>query len=264
MKKVFKHLKVGIAVLAMAGLTAPVFADEAKGLDIAKEMKSRAAGWGDSQAKLVMELKTARGDSSTRKLRVKNLEVQSDGDKGMTIFDEPKDVRGTVFLSYSHVDKPDDQWLYLPALKRVKRIASRNKSGPFMGSEFAYEDLSSFELDKYAFTYLRDEAVNGEDAFVIEQIPTDEFSGYTKQIVWVSKEHYRVLKVEFYDRKKALLKTLMASEYKQYLNKFWRAHRLEMQNHQTGKSTVLATDSIEFNTGLREKDFSKSSMSRVR
>ncbi|MFD2179981.1 outer membrane lipoprotein-sorting protein [Veronia pacifica] len=264
MKVSVNPIAIGFFIAATIGFSAQAYADGGKGLDIAKEMKTRSQGWGDSASQLVMELRTANGDSSVRKLRVKSLEVQDDGDKGMTIFDEPKDVRGTVFLTYSHVNKPDDQWLYLPALKRVKRIASRNKSGPFMGSEFAYEDLSSFELNKYSFTYLRDEKVGGVDSFVVEQIPTDQFSGYTKQIVWVGKEHYRIQKVEFYDRKKTLLKTLKTSDYKQHLDKYWRAHRLEMTNHQTGKSTVLTTDSITFNNGLKASDFSKSSLRRVR
>nr|WP_235869192.1 outer membrane lipoprotein-sorting protein [Veronia nyctiphanis] len=211
-----------------------------------------------------MELTNANGDTSTRKLRIKSLEVNDDGDKGLTIFDEPKDVRGTVFLSHSHIGSPDDQWIFLPALKRVKRIASRNKSGPFMGSEFAYEDLSSFELEKFEFTYLRDETFEGQDVFVIEQTPTDKFSGYSRQLVWMDKEHYRPLKVEFYDRRNSLLKTLTFNGYKQYLNKFWRPDELVMANHQTKKLTRLTTESLTFNNGLTEKDFSKSGMKRVR
>ena len=133
-----------------------------------------------------------------------------------------------------------------------------------MGSEFAYEDLSSFELEKYTFNYLGDKEVNGTPTYLLEQIPTDKNSGYTKQLVWLDKEHYRPLKVEFYDRKGALLKTLQFDEYKQYLSQYWRAHSMAMVNHQTGKSTTLTTSDLDFQTGLREKDFEKNVLKRVK
>jgi len=131
---------------------------EQRGLEIAVEADRRDTGFHDSQAAMRMILRNKRGDESTREIRVRTLEQLDDGDKSLTIFDKPADVRGTNFLTFTHKTGPDDQWLYLPALKRVKRISSRNKSGPFMGSEFAYEDLSSQEIEKYTYKYLRDEA----------------------------------------------------------------------------------------------------------
>lgn len=239
-------------------------ADPTKGLEIAKERKVRDKGWQDSTAAVSMILKNAEGDESTRVMRMKSLEVTNDGDKGLTIFDEPKDVQGTAFLSYSHIDGADDQWLYLPALKRVKRISSRNKSGPFMGSEFSYEDLSSFEIGKYQFNYLRDETIGGQPCFVVEETPVDKMSGYTKLITWVNKAEYVPMKVEYYDRKHTLLKTLVLTDYNKYLDKYWRALTLEMTNHQTGKSTILKTSNIEFRTGLEDRDFNKNILKRIR
>ncbi|WP_295893982.1 outer membrane lipoprotein-sorting protein [uncultured Vibrio sp.] len=255
------------ATLALAlsiGASIPAMASPEKGLEIATERKNRDEGWGDSVSTMQMLLKNAQGESSTRLMQLKSLEVQNDGDKGLTIFEEPRDVKGTAFLNHSHTIEADDQWLYLPALKRVKRISSRNKSGPFMGSEFAYEDLSSFELEKYTFNYLKDDSIEGEDSFVLEQIPTDKNSGYTKQVVWLSKQEYRPLKVEFYDRKGSLLKTLTFTDYKQYLNQYWRAHSMAMQNHQTGKSTLLTTSEMKFQTGLNDGDFQKNTLKRIR
>ncbi|WP_273024214.1 outer membrane lipoprotein-sorting protein [Rheinheimera sp.] len=239
-------------------------ADEAKGLQIAKERKSRDIGWGDSESQTTMVLRNAAGDESRREMRTAALEVQGDGDKGLTIFDEPRDVRGTAFLNHSHPTTEDDQWLYLPAVKRVKRIASRNKSGPFMGSEFAYEDLSSFEIEKYRFNYLQDEPCGDSNCFVLEQIPADEFSGYSKSIAWLSQQHYQPVKVEYYDRKNTLLKTLTLQDYRQYLDKYWRPHKLSMVNHQTGKSTDLLIHKIEFNTGRTAADFDTNALQRVR
>lgn len=237
---------------------------EEQGLAIATERKARDLGWGDSQSQVTMTLRNSQGEESIRQLRLKSLEVDNDGDKGLTIFDQPKDVKGTAFLNFSHIAKPDDQWLFLPALKRVKRISSRNKSGPFMGSEFAYEDMSSFELEKYSFKYLGDETVNGLDCYKVEQIPTDKYSGYKKQVVWLDKEHLRGQKIEFYDRKNALLKTLTFSDYQQYLDQYWRPLTLNMQNHQTGKSTELKTSELAFRTGLKDSDFNKATLKRAR
>tara|TARA_Y100001956_G_scaffold1729_1_gene2000 strand:- start:3238 stop:4032 length:795 start_codon:yes stop_codon:yes gene_type:complete len=264
MKITNNSLTKSIALSVLLAVSGQVYATPERGLEIAKERKARDEGWKDSVATMEMILKNAQGESSTRAMRLKSFEVAGDGDKGLTIFDQPRDVKGTAFLNHSHTVDADDQWLYLPALKRVKRISSRNKSGPFMGSEFAYEDLSSFELEKYTFNYLKEETVSGSATFVLEQTPTDKNSGYTKQLVWLDQQHYRPIKVEFYDRKGALLKTLQFEDYKQYLNQYWRAHTMAMVNHQTGKSTVLTTSQMDFQTGLNEKDFEKNVLKRVK
>ena len=235
-----------------------------KGLEIAQEADKRNTGWQDTTAEMTMILRNSRGEESVRALRVKTLEMENDGDKSLTIFDEPKDVSGTALLTFSHKSEPDDQWLYLPALKRVKRIASRNKSGPFMGSEFAFEDLSSQEVEKYTYEYLKDEPCGELNCFVVKRYPIDENSGYTSQTAWIDQTEYRIMKVDFYDRKEALLKTLISDGYTQYLDQFWRPNKMAMQNHQTGKSTDLLWENYQFKTGLDEGGFSKNSLKRAR
>jgi outer membrane lipoprotein-sorting protein len=258
-------MKLLVTVLTGLCLFAqPSIADEARGLEIATDRKARDTGWGDSEAHMTMILRNAQGEESIRKMRFQSFEINDDGDKGLTIFDEPKDVKGTAFLNFSHVDKSDDQWLYLPALKRVKRISSRNKSGPFMGSEFAYEDMSSYEPEKYKFNYLRDAPCGEWTCHVLESIPVDENSGYTKQITWLDTEHLRPVKTEYYDRKDTLLKTLEMSEWHVYSDRYWRAEILDMQNHQNGKSTRLITSELNFNIGLKEDDFSQATLQRAR
>jgi len=237
---------------------------EERGLEIAIEADRRDTGFHDSQASMRMILRNKRGDESIRDIRVRTLEQLDDGDKSLTIFDKPADVKGTNFLTFTHKTGPDDQWLYLPALKRVKRISSRNKSGPFMGSEFAYEDLSSQEVEKYTYKYLHDEACGELQCFVIERIPVDRYSGYTRQIVWIDQQQYRPQKIVFYDRKDAILKTLVYSHYKQFLEKYWRAHDMLVENHQTGKSTRLIWDNYRFKTGLTERDFDRNSLKRAK
>jgi outer membrane lipoprotein-sorting protein len=234
-----------------------------KGLRIAKEADASDAGFGDFTANMRMTLKNRAGKTSQRIIRIKTLEGQNDGDKSLSLFDEPADVKGTAMLTFSHGLKPDDQWLYLPALKRVKRINSRNKSGPFMGSEFAFEDLGSQEVEKYKYNYLREEPCgNGWKCHVIERIPAYQYSGYTKQLAWIDAQEYRPVKVMYYDRKNALLKTLQASGFKQYAGRHWRPATMQMDNHQTGKSTTLQWTNYKFKTGLSVRDFNKKSLAR--
>lgn len=255
-----------ISLTMVLSVVSQSFADEAadKGLQIAKTSKSRDLGWGDIQATMVMILKNKHGETSTRNMHIKTLEQKQDGDKSLTVFDSPRDVKGTAFLSFSHPQANDEQWLYLPALKRVKRISSRNKSGSFMGSEFAFEDLTSFEVEKYDYRYIKDENLNGTDTFVVENYPKDKYSGYKRRVTWIDKAEYRIQKIDFYDRKNALLKTLNFNKYKQYLGKYWRAQQMVMVNHQSGKSTELRWQDYRFRTGLKPRDFNKNALKRAR
>ncbi|PCJ57355.1 MAG: outer membrane lipoprotein-sorting protein [Candidatus Hydrogenedentota bacterium] len=262
MLRIFVWPLMGLLLLT-AGTVAAETSEE-KGLAIAQEADRRDEGFGDFTAALTMELKNKHGKTSTRNLRIKTLEQVGDGDKSLTIFDEPADVKGTALLTFSHKTGDDDQWLYLPALKRVKRIASNNQAGPFMGSEFSYEDFSSQEVEKYTYKYLRDETLDGIDCFVIERYPVHPKSGYTRQVAWFDKAEYRAQKVVYYDRKDALLKTFLVRDWKLYRDKHWRAHTMLMENHQSGKSTRLSWNAFQFKTGLSERDFNKNSLARVR
>ena len=236
----------------------------ARGLAIAEESARRDQGFGDSSGTLTMILKNRHGETSTRAMRGKVLEVPKDGDKSLFVFDAPADVKGTALLTFSHKVALDEQWIYLPELKRVKRIASKNKSGPFMGSEFAYEDMIAQEVEKYRYNYLRDETYKGMTCFVIERFPVDKNSGYSRLMTWIDQQEYRVQKVNFYDRKQSLLKTLTFSGYQQYLGQHWRPDMMDMINHQTGKSTRLEWSGYQFKNGFSERDFNKNSLKKAR
>jgi outer membrane lipoprotein-sorting protein len=254
-------------LVVLLGLLPGVLAAETpqeKGLAIAREADRRDAGFGDFTAHMEMILRNRQSEESVRRLRISTLEVTGDGDKSLSVFDEPADIKGTALLTFTHQVGADDQWLYLPALKRVKRIASDNKSGPFMGSEFAYEDIASQEVEKYTYKYLRDETHEDKPCFVIERYPVDKNSGYTRQVVWIDQGEYRPWKIDFHDRKDSLLKTLVWRGYRQYLAKYWRADEMFMQNHQSGKSTLLKWSDYKFRAGLRAADFNEASLKRAR
>ena len=182
--------------------------------------------------------------------------------KRIFIFGAPTEISPDDLNQLNYIEQ------YLPALKRVKRISSKNKSGPFMGSEFAYEDLSSFEIEKYSYKYLADESCGDQTiqikCYKVENIPLYKHSGYTKIISWIDQQEYRVYRAEYYDRKKSLLKTLTFSNYQQYKDKFWRADNYQMINHQTGKSTDLEWKNYQFSMGLSSQDFNKNTLKRVR
>jgi hypothetical protein len=253
-----------VAMLAAPGLCTGQTPED-KGLEIVKEADRRYCGYGDSTSSLRMILRNKQGQVSERSLRIRTLEIPDDGNRSLSIFDSPADVKGTVLLTHVHKRQPDDQWLYLPALERVKRIAAQNKSGSFMGSEFSYEDIATQTLEKYTYQWLRDEACQQQECHVIERRPLDkQNSGYTRQIVWMDREHLRTLKVEYYDRRDSLLKTLMFTDYRKYVDKFWRPHDMTMVNHQSGKSSQLLWSEYAFRTGLTENDFNQHSLTRIR
>ncbi|MEM8773018.1 MAG: outer membrane lipoprotein-sorting protein [Pseudomonadota bacterium] len=236
-----------------------------KGYEISARSDRTDNGFSDSKVDAVMVLRNAAGDATERSLSFSTLEKVDEtvGDKSLVIFNSPRDVEGTALLSHAKILDPDDQWLFLPALKRVKRISSANKSGPFVGSEFAFEDFTITELNKFTYAYLREEDVDGMMMDVIERFPRYEKSGYTKQISWIDQEIFQARKVEFYDRRGELLKTLTLSDFREY-DGIWRAHKFSMVNHRTGKETDLVYSDFEFKTGLDEGDFVKGVLQRVR
>jgi len=224
--------------------------------DVANKNDDVMSGFKDSKSDMIMTLINANGQERKRKMKMMVLE-KNGGDKSLMEFISPADVKGTKFLSYSHINKDDDQWLYLPALKRVKRIASKNKSGSFMGSEFSYEDLSSFDADKYTYTGdAKIEKLNGKDVYIGERKPITKNSGYTKQIFWTDTKTFLTQKVEYYDRKHELLKTAIFKDYKKISGKY-RIGKMVMTNHQNDKKTILVWENEKIKIGLRKKSFHK-------
>ncbi len=267
-KTMLKSAAAAATVLSVF-VVGPVFAqqpEETRGREIAEEADRRDLGWKDNTSVMRMILRNRNGDESLRELRRQMIEVDKPGagDKSLITFDSPRDVAGTSLLSHTKILDPDDQWLFLPALKRVKRISSANKSGPFVGSEFAYEDLVSQEVEKYGYRFVRAEACGDLQCSLVERYPQYEHSAYTKQIVWWDTSEYRVQRIDFYDRKDSLLKSLTYQDYQQYLEQFWRPDRMTMVNHQNGKTTELVFSEWSFANGVAEGDFTPSRLRRAR
>lgn len=238
-----------------------------KGLEIARLGAERVAGYGDSLADGEMILRDSGGRESRRRFRSASLEMPDDGDRTLMVFEWPGDIEGTALLTHAHDEADDDQWLYLPALKRVKRISSANKSSSFVGSEFAYEDLVPTAVEKYTYAWLLDEPCPNDPSLTCHayhRVPLDPGSGYIRQAVWRDQEAYRIQQIEYYDRREALLKRLTVNGYELHEDRYWRPTEMEMQNLLTGKSTLMQWSDYQFSTGLDERDFTTRALERAR
>lgn len=246
-----------LALLAPLALLAQ--SPEQKGLQIARDVDAANEGFKGEFAEMEMVLINAHGDKTTRKLTNESVETVGDGDRSVSTFLWPADVKGTRMLTWSHKTGDDDQWLYLPSLKRVKRIASQNKSGAFMGSEFSYEDLGSQEVEEFKYKFLEDTTYEKRPCWKLERIPVSTRSGYSKEITWMDKEYMNPVRIEYYDRKGELLKIGVFSKYVKY-GKYWRANRIDMENVQTKKRSELTWTARELNKSFDEARFSADSL----
>lgn len=266
----FPHPKTSLRAVAFAAAMSVIIvsvaqADPAKGKEIAARYDQIDNGFGDHVAAATMVLKNSGGQSSKRELTVLTLERGGSevGDKTISVFQSPKDVKGTAVLSHAKLTANDDQWIYLPAAKRVKRISSSNKSGPFVGSEFAYEDITGQELGKYSYNWLKTDKCGSATCDVVERIPLYKNSGYSKQQVWFNQGNAMIMRIDFFNRSGDLAKRLSFSKYKN-VSSYLRPHLMRMENLRNGKSTDLVFSNYKFKTGLSASDFKSGSLQNLR
>ena len=239
-------------------------AAELKGIDIMTRADNLESGE-DSHSYAIFELINKRGRKRVRKTMrfFKDYKGKSGFDSKMiTFFQSPPDVKGTGFLSWTYADesKDDKQWLYLSALRRVRRIASSSQDDNFMGTDFTYDDLGDRKISEDTHRLLKSDTLNGTDCYVVESVPKKKDYIYSKKRVWVDKKNWLVLKVDFYDRKDRLLKTLN-TEWQQ-LDDLWTWKESKMENHLTGHSTVISVKKVMMNADLEDKHFNERSLKR--
>jgi hypothetical protein len=257
----FKHT---VRIAWLLGFTSLSLAQspERQGLAIAEKAHHLNTGFGDMSANLTLVLHNKEQQTSKRSLRLWMLETPY-GDKTRCCCDHPKDIKGVSLLTITHKQKNNDQWLYLPALKRVKRIIAANSASSFMGSEFSYSDFASSVLEKYTYEYIRDESYEDQRCFVVSVTPKKiNHRGYHHRMLWFDQTHHRTLKVEYYGQRDNLVKTLTLSNYRLFMNTFWRPCIMTMVNYETEKSSELIWTDIRFQTGLKDRDFTTHSLTR--
>ncbi len=215
----------------------------------------------DMQSELTMTLINARGERRTRELK-QFIKTEDDVEKKIMFFLSPADVRNTSFMNFSYTDgSDDDQWIYLPALRRVRRISSDDKSDYFMGSDFTYDDLGERHPNEDEHVLIKEETIDGHDCYVVESTPKDSSYMYSKTVTWVMKDSYLGLKREFYDRNGDLLKVLSIKEFDQ-IDGFWTILETEMHNVQRNHRTVMSIKDVEYNTGIPDSQFTERMMTR--
>lgn len=246
------------ALLAVAGVASAALdiagkSPQEAGMAIAEYAEQYHAGWSSSKSKGRMVLRDAQGSENVQNLQTWLLESAGgkDGGRSFIVYDE----KGTALLTHMNRTKSDQQWVWIPGLKRKMRVKASNISGAFIGSEFAIEDLRSQYPEKYDITLLGEEKFEGQDCWKIQRVPTVKETGYSRHIVWIDKQHYRALATEFYDKKGDLLKTLNTHDWKLHNDKFWRPGKSSMMNHQTSRSSDMLLDSVDLEIKLRKSDF---------
>jgi outer membrane lipoprotein-sorting protein len=261
-------LALGLPALAAAGGAArPLGAQsaEARGTQIVTEASARNDGYGDLTAAGEMTLRTGSGQTSTRRFDNSWIEISARESRSLLVFNWPGDIRNTALLTHTFEGQNDDQWLYLPAMERVRRISGSGRSGSFVGSEFAFEDMADQEIDKFDHAWVEDGPCpnGGGTCHVIDRFPRAG-SGYSRQRIWLDTRELRLQQVQYFDRRGAHLKTLSITGYQQYLGRFWRAGRMDMVNHLTGASTRLTWSDYAFNRGLSADGFTVNALRRIR
>lgn len=236
--------------------TFPTSDPATRGHAIATHADAYDSGWIDQYTQARMTLIDARGERVVRDTRGMTLEGGA-GDKALVRFMSPADIRGVAALIHEHPQATDDTWLYLPATRRVRRIAGANRTASFQGTEFTYEDLSSLIVERYDWRFLRETTITvdgkEEAVYELEARPNYQDTGYSKLVLTVNRNNFRTSRIEFFDKTGERLKTLTASKWKVYHGRFHRPLELDMQNHQTGKRTVIEASAYFVNLSLYQR-----------
>ncbi len=251
MKKQLLILLSVITTICLSGVTSandapPVFDTENPviyGKQLVEYSDRKLHGWKDELVAGKMSLYDTNGQSVLRSFRRIGLERFGQGDKSIIKFTSPADIKGVAALNYENSGSSDDNWLYLPSTKKVRRISGANNTASFQGSEFTYEDLNDLDPAEYQWQFLKEIQMEIDNetlpVFKIEGKPTYRDTAYSYLILYLSKDHWFQAQVEYFDKSGTHLKTRTSSQWQQFHNQYWRALQVEMANHQTGKKTVL-------------------------
>jgi len=255
-----KTLKIKLVTVAILLIAAFSVSAQLTGREIVDKAYNLPTG-DDQTSVLTMTLINKSGQTRVRKIQQYTKDF-GDTEKSIMFFKTPADVKNTSFMNWSYdSDKADDQWIYLPALKKVKRISSDSKSDYFMGSDFTYDDLGDRKLDADTHKLLREETIDGVECYVVESVSKDEDYMYSKTITWIRKNNFVGMKKEFYDEDEELLKILSIKELKE-IDGIWVITHSEMENVQKNHKTTMELSDIKINTGVPSSRFSERMMTR--
>lgn len=253
----------GVAALALAA--GALFAEELTGYEIAKRGDAVDKGTTSSYT-AAMTLTSQKGAVRTREIFMRSKDY-GNVEKSVFVFSAPKDVLGVAYLSFDYPDKADgtkpdsDSWLYMPAMKKTRRIAGSGKDDDFMGTDFTYADLGDRGLNKDTFSLLGEETVDGEPCWKVEALSKDKSEKTQRRILWYRKDNYKVCKGEFYDRQNTLARELSCSGIKK-IDGIWTTQKMLMKNLKNGHSTLLEMKDVKYNLPLSDNMFTVGAIER--
>ncbi len=249
-----------IAVILTMGFSPEITGQSLNGKQIIEKVYNRPTG-DDQTSDLTMTLINKSGDQRVRKIKQFTKDL-GDLEKSIMFFLSPADVKNTSFMNWTYdSDQSDDQWIYLPALKKTKRISSDSKSDYFMGSDFTYDDLGDRKLEDDTHQLLREETLDGIDCYVVESVSKNEDYMYSRTMVWINKSNFIGVKKEFYDEDEDLLKVLTIKKVEE-ISGIWVITNSEMKNVQKDHRTSMVLSNIKINSGISESYFSERMMMR--
>ena len=214
------------------------------------------------QVELTMALINDKGQQRERR-SVGLVKLQPNGvdSKLVVRFETPADIKGTSFLQVEHIDGDDDLWIYLPALKKSRRLVANNKKDSFVGSDFSYGDISLPKVDQYRHTLLKTETIDGVACFVVESVPANDAvrgnSGYSRKVTWVRSDNFVETRVDYYDLAGRLWKTQTVSrpQLVEPQKGRWFPLVREMVNHQSGHRTVITATRLVSDIAVPDETF---------
>lgn len=223
----------------------------------------------DTEAVMKMSITSSRGSTRARELTLWTKTREDDTRMQLIRFEAPADVKGTGFLSIENAGREDDTWLYLPALRKTRRIAGSDKQDSFVGTDFSYEDLEAEKLDAYRYELIGEETHDGTATWIVEAVPTDPDkiaeTAYGRRELWVSKDRALIRQAKLYDKEGAYVKRLTAEDVRQVSgSQKWRPYRLVMEDVQTGDKTVLEIAAYKTDQGVPADYFSQRYLKRGR
>lgn len=234
---------------------------ELTGRDIALRVHNRPDG-DDRKGIMQMTLINRRGKTRRRSVLFLYKDYGQDS-KSIMFFRSPADVKGTAFLQFDYDDpsREDERWLYLPALKRVKRITGSSKSEYFMGTDFTYDDMGRRAVDEDIHILIKEEEVDGHQCWVVESKPREKDYMYSRKVAWIRQDAFIPARVEYYDRQGNLLKILTTIDIRKQ-DGFWTSFKMEMDNLPEKHRTILEIEEINYNVGLKDSLFRVSTLER--
>ena len=269
-KEAFKKRAVFLTVMLIASVfTFPAAADEnLTGEEIyEKAVSGNRLDGSEAVSRMIIIDKKGR-ERIRDTAQITRLYDNGETEKKLIRFLSPADVKGTGFLTFDYEKKDDDMWLYMPALRKVRRIVSSEKSKSFMGSEFSYADMSPAPASDFRITLLGSETEGGTDCWKLEMVPVDDDTadenGFSKKIGWIGKNDFVIRKAEFYDFSGMHFKTLTSSDIKLIdteKNKY-RPLMMKMENHENGRKSILEIKEIVLNRNVGEEYFTQRYLSR--